>query len=417
MYHNFFIHLSVDGHLGCFHVRAIVNSAAVNSGYTRLSELCFSQGIRPILGLLGHVVVFGFPSGSGDKEPACQCRRYERQVGPVGREGPLEGAWQPTAVFPPGKPHGQRSLVGYSPRGCKEPDMTEVTQHACGSFLRALCTISHSGEAALEALGLPRGGRVWRQHRCVDYGAWAARHAGELVASGTGMRSLGVFSSPWQLCPVGSSAGVARPLASQEPWPPRARERGTVRVLSLGPASWRAEGLGAALYLSAAALSPTPGWAPQARADPSGASAARLPPGLGRGGCGHAPPSARDSACGLAPKLPGSAPQTFPLTCPSGRLSLRPQSAADLTPGLRSSSPPPRLPGRVALSWVHRAEARTARAVLGPLGVRGPAAQASGLTPRLSSDVAVGAQLFRTADTPRPHSSSTCWSQAWAPTP
>ena len=30
MYHIFFIFSSVDGHLGCFHVLAIVNSAAVN---------------------------------------------------------------------------------------------------------------------------------------------------------------------------------------------------------------------------------------------------------------------------------------------------------------------------------------------------------------------------------------------------
>ena len=32
MYHKFFIYLSVDGHLGCYHVLAIVNSVAVNTG-------------------------------------------------------------------------------------------------------------------------------------------------------------------------------------------------------------------------------------------------------------------------------------------------------------------------------------------------------------------------------------------------
>ena len=33
--------------------------------------------------------------------------------------------WQPTLVFFPGKSHGQRILVGYSPWGCKESDTTE----------------------------------------------------------------------------------------------------------------------------------------------------------------------------------------------------------------------------------------------------------------------------------------------------
>ena len=33
-------------------------------------------------------------------------------------------------VFLPGKSHGQRTLVGYSPWGCKELDMSGVTEHA-----------------------------------------------------------------------------------------------------------------------------------------------------------------------------------------------------------------------------------------------------------------------------------------------
>ena len=38
---------------------------------------------------------------------------------------PWRRKWQPTPVLLPGKSHGQRSLVGYSPWGRKESDTTE----------------------------------------------------------------------------------------------------------------------------------------------------------------------------------------------------------------------------------------------------------------------------------------------------
>ena len=45
-------------------------------------------------------------------------------VGLVPRKIPWRKKWQPAPVFLPGKSHGQRSLAGYIPWGCKELDMT-----------------------------------------------------------------------------------------------------------------------------------------------------------------------------------------------------------------------------------------------------------------------------------------------------
>ena len=62
------------------------------------------------------------------KESACRWRRRRKH-----RFNPWVGKiswrrkWQPTPVFLSGKSHGQRSLVGYSPRRCKDSDTTEHT--------------------------------------------------------------------------------------------------------------------------------------------------------------------------------------------------------------------------------------------------------------------------------------------------
>ena len=49
----------------------------------------------------------------------------ETQVRSLGGEDPLEKEMATTTVFLPGKLHGQRSLAGYSPWGCKESDTTK----------------------------------------------------------------------------------------------------------------------------------------------------------------------------------------------------------------------------------------------------------------------------------------------------
>ena len=72
------------------------------------------------------------------KESTCQYRRHKRRkLDPWVGKIPWRRKWQLIPVFLPGKVHGQRSLSGYSPWGCKESDTTEPTFQKCGpsSFL------------------------------------------------------------------------------------------------------------------------------------------------------------------------------------------------------------------------------------------------------------------------------------------
>ena len=61
-------------------------------------------------------MVKNLPSNEGDARD-----RFNPWIGKI----PWSRKWQPTPVFLPGKFHGQRSLVGYSPWGRKESDTTD----------------------------------------------------------------------------------------------------------------------------------------------------------------------------------------------------------------------------------------------------------------------------------------------------
>ena len=99
--------------LGCFHGLAKVNSAAVNQ----------------------------WRSG---KESACQCMRHKRhEFDPWVGKIPWRRIWLPILAFLPGKFHGQRSLVGYSPWDHKESDTTQqLSTHTCCNEHWGACVLS-----------------------------------------------------------------------------------------------------------------------------------------------------------------------------------------------------------------------------------------------------------------------------------
>ena len=108
--------------------------------------------------------MMGFLDGSAGKESACQCRRcwFDPWVWKI----PWRRKWQPIPVLLPGKSHGLRIPLGYSPWGHKELDTTErlhffilYQDKKFQSRFNARCWMLGAG-----ALGRPRG-MVWGGRR------------------------------------------------------------------------------------------------------------------------------------------------------------------------------------------------------------------------------------------------------------
>ena len=107
---------------------------AVNHFNLVVISKCFivlGQHLFSMLGLITISSSSGLPRWLGGKESTCQCRSCKRHgFDPWVRKIPWSRKWQPTAVLLLGKSYGQRSLMSYSPWGCRELATTECThQH------------------------------------------------------------------------------------------------------------------------------------------------------------------------------------------------------------------------------------------------------------------------------------------------
>ena len=86
-------------------------------------------------------MIWSCPCGSAIKNLltiACQCRRhgFDPWLGKI----PWRRKWQPTPVFLPREPHGQRNMAGYSPWGHKSVRYNLVTKQQIVDLQNFRCT-------------------------------------------------------------------------------------------------------------------------------------------------------------------------------------------------------------------------------------------------------------------------------------
>ena len=114
---------------------------------------------RASLGVSPGSVVKTPPANAGDADLTCGSAR-----------SPREG--NATPVFLPGKFHGQRSLVGYSPRGCNEPETTEGLSMQPWSHRHPLPDTQQNPRLPEGKQGLSMNHNCLKEHKSHPYHFW-----------------------------------------------------------------------------------------------------------------------------------------------------------------------------------------------------------------------------------------------------
>ena len=114
------------------------------------------------------------------KEPTCQCRRH--RFDPCSGKIPWRRKWQPTPVFLPGEPPGQKSLSCYSPQGHKESWLSD--------WMQCNWKVDFQESLDLGSAVIKNSPSLWTTFLCVGYLV-------RLPNSGMKVLELRSTGSPW----------------------------------------------------------------------------------------------------------------------------------------------------------------------------------------------------------------------------
>ena len=78
-----------------------------------------------------------FPGAQTVKHLPAMQTQFDPWVG----KSPWQRGWQPTLIFLPGESHGQRSLVGYSPRGRRVGEKVDSVKFPIGLADMSICML------------------------------------------------------------------------------------------------------------------------------------------------------------------------------------------------------------------------------------------------------------------------------------